>query len=65
MNDKGIAIMQDSIETISARQLRSLLFHLDNQDMTIRELRMKLFRIEDQDKQVPATFGFDRNLGIA
>ncbi len=34
------------------RELRALLFNLDNQDMTIKELRSILFQVENQDKEL-------------
>lgn len=35
--------------TLTIRQLRTLLFDLDNQEMTVKELRELLFNITDQD----------------
>ena len=37
---------------MTPRELRNLLFKIDNQNMTVKELREKLFRFEDQDKEL-------------
>ncbi len=37
------------MNTITIRQLRGILFELDNQELTIKELRDLLFGIEQQD----------------
>jgi hypothetical protein len=37
------------MNTITIRQLRGILFGLDNQDMTVKELRELLFYVESQD----------------
>ena len=39
------------LETITARQLRQILFNVVNQDMTVEELRAWLFKVTDQDKE--------------
>ena len=52
------------VQTISARQLREILFYLDNQEMTVKELRNKLFDVEQQDKQVDVNFSMYDKLSI-
>lgn len=37
---------------MTPRELRQLLFQIDNQNMTVKELREKLFRFENQDKEL-------------
>jgi hydroxypyruvate isomerase len=39
------------LETITARQLRSILFNVENQDMTVSELRAMLYNVTEQDKE--------------
>ena len=41
--------------TTTIRQLRAILFEIDNQDMTVRELRAILFEIDNQDKNINPT----------
>jgi hypothetical protein len=63
MNSKMNSTEMD-VQTISARQLREILFYLDNQDMTVRELRKQLFSVELQDKQVEVNFSMYDKLSI-
>jgi len=37
-----------TIKTLSPRELRSFLFDIDNQDMTVAEMRAILFAMDDQ-----------------
>ena len=37
---------------ITTRELRSLLFEIKNQDITIAELRRRLFEMDEQDEQI-------------
>lgn len=42
---------------MTTRELRNLLFHVENQDMTIKELRLRLFDEEKQDEELsPQSF---------
>ena len=45
------------LETITARQLRAILFNLANQEMTVSELRAMLFKVTDQDKEYSIDMG--------
>ncbi len=36
---------------LTIRELREILFNIENQDMTICELRLKLFDVDEQDKE--------------
>lgn len=40
------------MNTTTIRQLRGILFELDNQEMTIKELRELLFAVEAQDAEM-------------
>ncbi len=48
--------MTNKLETMSARELRELLFWLPD-GMTVEELRATLFAADDLDKQVPVGWG--------
>ena len=37
---------------MTPRQLRDILFDIDDQEMTIKELRYKLFNIKQQDTEI-------------
>lgn len=37
---------------MTTRELREMLFEIENQDMTVRELRSILFEVEDQDAEI-------------
>lgn len=37
---------------MTARELRQMLFEVDNQEMTVKELRSLLFEVEDQDAEL-------------
>jgi len=49
--------MKKELETITPRQLRELLFHLDKNEMTIKTLRSMLFDIENQDEEFQINHG--------
>lgn len=36
---------------MTVRELRNMLFNVDNQELTVKELRAILFEIEEQDKE--------------
>ena len=44
------------------REIRTSLFHLENQEMTIAELRAMLFNAENQDAELDITFSMWKNL---
>ena len=48
--------MTKEMETITARQLRKILFYTD-ETMTIGELRKRLFDVRQQDKEVNINWG--------
>jgi len=45
-------ITERRYNSMTPRELRQLLFQIDNQNMTVKELREKLFRFENQDKEL-------------
>lgn len=47
---------------MTTRELREVLFHLDNQDMTVSELRAMLFLVNDQDKELAPGFAMWKGL---
>lgn len=51
--------------TMTVRQLRTILFELADQQMTIEQLREKLYDHEEQDKAVAVTSAFWWKQGIA
>jgi hypothetical protein len=55
-----------TIDTITPRQLRKILFHIDNEDMTVKELRARLFEIPNiiQDEPVSVDFSMSYELGL-
>lgn len=54
----------DTKNTITARQMREMLFNLDNQQMTVEELRKRLFEVQEQDKPVNVDFSMWRKMGV-
>ena len=52
------------LDTISARELREILFNLSDDQMTVRELRAKLFEVQEQDKQVSIGFMMEFKLNL-
>jgi len=42
---------------MTTRELRTILFHLKNQEMTVKELRNMLFEIDEQDAELEPSFG--------
>ena len=55
-----------TIDTITPRQLRKILFYIDNEDMTVKELRARLFEIPGiiQDEPVSVGFSMSYELGL-
>lgn len=51
-------------DTISAADLRAILFYIDNQQLTVKELRDTLFQVQDQDKELPIDFALWAKLGV-
>lgn len=49
MNAKTYSDIKEN-ELLTVRNLRRVLFHIKDQDMTISELRAKLFEIEAQEE---------------
>lgn len=41
---------------MTPRELREILYHLSNQEMTVKELRKMLFEITDQDGELEPSF---------
>ena len=52
------------LETISARELREILFHITDDSMTAKELRAKLYEVREQDEQVIVGFAMEAKLGL-
>lgn len=52
------------MNTITARQLREILFYLKDQDMTVQELRDALFQVEDQDQEFPVDYALPGKLNL-
>ena len=40
---------------MTVRELRTMLFNVENQELTVKELRAILFEVEDQDKKLKAS----------
>ena len=57
-------IDKNQIETITPRQLRKILFYLDDEKMTVKELRKRLFNNDNQDAPVCVDFALSSNLGL-
>ena len=49
---------------ITVRQLRELLFYIDDQNMTVEEFRKRLFDIEDQDMELIPDFSMWKKVGV-
>ncbi len=52
------------LETISARELRQILFYITDQEMTVEQLRTKLFAVENQDDQKAIGFSMESALSL-
>lgn len=52
------------IETITADELRRILFHIDNQEMTVKELRRKLYDCAGGDSEVRIGFNMFKVMGV-
>jgi len=48
--------MKSTLETITPRQLREILYYAADQDMTVKELREILFNIDEQDEEYTINF---------
>ena len=53
-----------NLETISARELRQILFYITDQEMTVEQLRAKLFDVENQDDQKAIGFSMESALSL-
>ena len=40
---------------MTIRELRALLFNVENQDLTVKELRALLFQVDEQDAEITET----------
>ena len=52
------------IETITADELRNILFHIDNEEKTVKELRRLLFQSPWSGAEVTVGFGMFERMGI-
>ena len=52
------------LDTISARELREILFHINDDKMSVKELRAKLFDVQNQDEQVSIDFAMEGKLNL-
>jgi hypothetical protein len=48
--------------TMTTRELREVLFCLEDQQMTVKELRQMLFEVEDQDAELQPGFAMWKRL---
>lgn len=48
--------MNTNENAITVKELRSLLFNLENQEMTVKELRAMLFSVDDQTQKLEDSF---------
>ena len=44
---------------MTTRELREILFSIDNQELTVRELRAILFDVVDQDEEIKNLSGYE------
>lgn len=44
--------LNKEVTKMTARELRSILFNVENQNISVKELRDRLFAIEDQDSEL-------------
>lgn len=51
-------------DTITVRELRTILFHVEDQEMTVKELRSRLFQVGDQDKEFAINAALFYILGV-
>ena len=49
---------------ITPRQLREILFYLQNQEMTVRELRQELFEVVEQDEPMEVGHAMFVKMGV-
>jgi hypothetical protein len=57
-------VTREELETISARELRKILFLITNEEMTVKELRYRLYLVEPQDEQVEVGFGMEYKFNL-
>jgi hypothetical protein len=57
-------VAREKLETISARELRRILFLITDEEMTIRELRYRLYLVGQQDEQVEVGFGMEYKFNL-
>lgn len=57
-------IVQPHDNTVTPRQLREALFHIENQALTVGDLRRYLFNVDDQDEPVAVDAALFDKLGI-
>jgi len=50
--------MSTNENAITVKELRSLLYSLDNQEMTVKELRAMLFSVDDQSQKLDSSSVF-------
>ncbi len=62
--NENTTLRTDKLETISARELRQILFYITDQEMTIEQLRAKLFAVENQDDQKAIGFSMESALSL-
>ena len=54
--------MTNTLETITPRQLREILYYAADQNMTVKELREILFNIGEQDEEYTIDFALFHKL---
>jgi len=54
--------MKSTLETITPRQLREILYYAADQNMTVKELREILFNIGEQDEEYTINFALFHKL---
>jgi len=62
MNEKRTD--KTTLDEITPRQLRKILFHIDDEKMTVKELRAKLYDVREQDELVAVDFSMSYKLGV-
>ena len=56
--------ISEELKTISAKELREILFHITDDKMTVKELRAKLFEVQNQDERVEINFAMEGKLNL-
>ncbi len=62
--NENTTLRTGNLETISARELRQILFYITDQEMTVEQLRAKLFAVENQDDQKAIGFSMESALSL-